>query len=46
MIQALAREMHDRNIMPELEAFDVGMINYARYLEKKELLTLLRIIST
>ena len=39
MIQALAREMHDRNIMPELEAFDVGMINYARYLEKKELLT-------
>jgi len=39
MIHSLAREMHDRNIMPELEAFDVGMINYARYLEKKELLT-------
>jgi 3-keto-5-aminohexanoate cleavage enzyme len=39
MIHALAREMKDRNIMPELEAFDVGMINYARYLEKKKLLT-------
>jgi 3-keto-5-aminohexanoate cleavage enzyme len=39
MIHSLARAMHDRNIMPELEAFDLGMINYARYLEKKGLLT-------
>jgi len=38
MIQALAREMLSRNIMPELEAFDAGMINYARYLERKGLL--------
>jgi uncharacterized protein (DUF849 family) len=30
MIQALAREMLSRNIMPELEAFDAGMINYAK----------------
>jgi 3-keto-5-aminohexanoate cleavage enzyme len=37
-IQALAREMKRRGILPELEAFDVGMINYAKYLEKKDLL--------
>ena len=38
MIQALAREMKRRGILPELEAFDVGMINYAKYLERKGLL--------
>ncbi len=38
MIQALAREMLSRNVMPELEAFDTGMINYAKYLERKGLL--------
>jgi len=38
MIQALAREMLSHNIMPELEAFDAGMINYAKYLERKGLL--------
>jgi 3-keto-5-aminohexanoate cleavage enzyme len=38
MIQALAGTMKDRGILPELEAFDAGMINYAKYLEKKELL--------
>ncbi|OGW53958.1 MAG: hypothetical protein A2Y81_03170 [Nitrospirae bacterium RBG_13_43_8] len=38
MIQALAREMKSRGILPELEAFDAGMINYAKYLEGKELL--------
>jgi 3-keto-5-aminohexanoate cleavage enzyme len=37
-IHALASEMKDRGILPELEAFDVGMINYAKYLEKKALL--------
>ena len=37
-IQNLAREMKQRNILPELEAFDAGMINYAKYLEKKDLL--------
>lgn len=38
MIQGLAREMQARGMLPELEAFDAGMINYARYLEKKGLL--------
>jgi 3-keto-5-aminohexanoate cleavage enzyme len=38
MIQALARKMLDKGIKPELEAFDVGMINYAKYLIKKGLL--------
>jgi uncharacterized protein (DUF849 family) len=35
MIKALARKMNDNKIRPELEAFDLGMINYARYLIKK-----------
>ena len=38
MIQALALEMKHRGILAELEAFDVGMINYAKYLESKGLL--------
>ncbi len=38
MVMALAREMKQRGILPELEAFDAGMINYAKYLESKELL--------
>ena len=38
MIQALAREMKHRGILAELEAFDVGMIIYAKYLESKGLL--------
>jgi len=38
MIQALAQEMKHRGILAELEAFDLGMINYAKYLEKKGLL--------
>lgn len=38
MIQDLARTMKERGIVPELEAFDVGMINYAHYLEKKGLI--------
>lgn len=32
MIQALARKMMEKGIRPELEAFDLGMINYAKYL--------------
>jgi uncharacterized protein (DUF849 family) len=39
MIQALAKKMLEKNIKPELEVFDVGMINYAKYLIKKGLLT-------
>jgi uncharacterized protein (DUF849 family) len=38
MIQKLAQEMKNRGILPELEAFDAGMINYAKYLERKGLL--------
>ncbi|MHC4147863.1 MAG: beta-keto acid cleavage family enzyme [Planctomycetota bacterium] len=38
MIQALAHEMRSRGILPELEAFDAGMINYAKYLERKKML--------
>lgn len=39
MIQDLARAMQARAVAPELEAFDAGMINYARYLRRKGLLT-------
>jgi uncharacterized protein (DUF849 family) len=35
MIQKLASEMKSRGILAELEAFDAGMINYAKYLERK-----------
>jgi 3-oxoadipate:acetyl-CoA acetyltransferase len=35
MIQALARKMMENGIRPELEAFDLGMINYAKYLMRK-----------
>jgi 3-keto-5-aminohexanoate cleavage enzyme len=38
MIQALATEMRTRGILPELEAFDAGMVNYARYLDRKGLI--------
>jgi 3-keto-5-aminohexanoate cleavage enzyme len=38
MIQDLAAAMLDRGIRPELEAFDLGMINYARYLITKGLI--------
>ena len=38
MIRLLALEMKRRGILAELEAFDAGMINYAKYLEKKGLI--------
>ncbi len=38
MIQSLAAKMLDCGIKPELEAFDPGMINYAKYLIKKGLI--------
>lgn len=38
MIQDLARIMKEQKIAPELEVFDNGMINYAKYLENKELI--------
>jgi uncharacterized protein (DUF849 family) len=36
VIKALAQKMLDNKIRPELEAFDLGMINYAKYLIKKD----------
>lgn len=38
MVSDLARIMKEKGIVPELEVFDIGMINYAKYLEKKQLL--------
>ena len=38
MIQMLAKKMLDKGIRPELEAFDIGMINFAKYLLKKKLI--------
>jgi uncharacterized protein (DUF849 family) len=38
MIIALAEKMKEKRIKPELEAFDLGMINYAKYLIKRNLL--------
>lgn len=38
MIKKLANEMKIKGILPELEVFDIGMINYAKYLMKKGLL--------
>ena len=38
MIQDLAKKMLENDIKPELEAFDLGMINYAKYLIRKNLM--------
>jgi 3-oxoadipate:acetyl-CoA acetyltransferase len=38
MIQRLAERMAEREIVPELEVFDLGMIDYAKYLIKREIL--------
>jgi uncharacterized protein (DUF849 family) len=38
MIQDLAKKMLENDIKPELEAFDLGMINYAKYLIRKKLM--------
>ncbi len=38
MIQNLAAAMKAKGILAELEAFDSGMINYAKYLQSKNLL--------
>ncbi|MFP3910139.1 MAG: 3-keto-5-aminohexanoate cleavage protein [Archaeoglobaceae archaeon] len=38
MIKALATKMLQKGIRPELEAFDLGMINYAKYLINKGLI--------
>jgi uncharacterized protein (DUF849 family) len=38
MIRALAEKMNEKGIKPELEAFDSGMINFSKYLIKKEII--------
>lgn len=38
IIKGLAQIMKEKEVAPELEVFDIGMINYARYLEKKKLI--------
>jgi len=38
IIKALALRMKERHILPELEVFDIGMINYAHYLANKDLI--------
>ena len=38
MIKSLAGKMLERGIKPELEVFDLGMINYAHYLIRKTLI--------
>jgi uncharacterized protein (DUF849 family) len=39
MILKQAARMQERGIKPELEVFDLGMVNYAHYLIRKELIT-------
>lgn len=38
MIERLARRMQERGIVPELEVFDLGMLDYARYLLDRQIL--------
>lgn len=38
MVTNLAKRMKEKGIVPELEVFDIGMINYAKYLEKKSII--------
>ena len=38
MIQDIVAKMNEKGIKPELEIFDLGMINYAEYLTKKGML--------
>ncbi|MBO3117473.1 3-keto-5-aminohexanoate cleavage protein [Winogradskyella sp. DF17] len=38
MIEDLANVMKDKGIVPELEVFDVGMINFGKYLVKKKII--------
>lgn len=39
MIERLALKMNEKDIKPELEIFDYGMINIARYLERHNILS-------
>ncbi|GGW27878.1 3-keto-5-aminohexanoate cleavage protein [Arenibacter certesii] len=37
-VQSLTAIMKEKGIVPELEVFDIGMINYSKYLERKGLI--------
>lgn len=37
-IQRIAQTMGEKNIFPEIEVFDLGMVHYAKYLIKKNIL--------
>jgi len=37
-VEALAEAMCDRGVLPEIEAFDLGMVNYANYLADRDVL--------
>lgn len=39
MIEQLAIKMKEKNIKPELEVFDIGMVNLAKYLERNQLIS-------
>ena len=38
VVRELAQRMHDRGIVPELEVFDLGMVNVINYLQEHELI--------
>lgn len=38
MIIALAEKMVEKGVVPELECFDLGMVNYGKYLIKREII--------
>ncbi|MEF8886051.1 MAG: 3-keto-5-aminohexanoate cleavage protein [Haloarculaceae archaeon] len=38
MVEALAEAMRDRGVLPEIETFDLGMVNYANYLAERDVL--------
>lgn len=38
-VERLAQRMKERGIKPELEVFDAGMINFARYLERHRIIS-------
>jgi uncharacterized protein (DUF849 family) len=38
MIESLAKVMKEKGIVPELEVFDVGMINFGKYLVKRNII--------
>ena len=39
MVEQLAMKMKEKNIKPELEVFDYGMVNLAKYLERHQVIS-------